>query len=73
VTHAEVPRPHANHGGDPFAGGDLRDPGLPGLADAGAADPPTEAEAESDQVDLDPDLDPEGALWNAWASRVPAR
>ena len=40
VRHTpEVPRPHANHGGDPFTRGDLRDPGLPGLADAGAADP----------------------------------
>jgi hypothetical protein len=59
VKHTpEVPRLHANHGGDPFAGGDLRDLDCAGLPTR-APPIPTEAEAESDEVD--PDLDPEDA------------
>ena len=62
-----MPRPHANDGGDLFAGGDLRVLDCPGLPTRAPPIPPTEAEAESDEVD--PDLDPEDAWWDAWASR----
>jgi hypothetical protein len=70
VIPLEVPRPHANHGSDPFAGGDLRDPGLSSLPTRTPADLSTEAEAESDEID--PDLHPEDA-WTPGSVGRPAR